>query len=89
MEGTHKGYKYQLIDGFFILREINKDTKTAKCYDLWAILKEMSPTVLRLREEEKIRIIVHSLITNKWYEFLSKESWSSIHKDNLYEIMKS
>jgi len=89
MEGTHKGYKYQLIDGFFILREINKDTKTAKCYDLWAILEEMSPTVLKLRGERKIRILVYSIANSAWYELLRKESWSSTSKNNLYEIMKS
>jgi len=89
MEGTYKGYKYQFIDGFFILREINKDTKTAKCYDLWAILKEMSPTVLKLRGEGKIRILVYSITNSAWHELLREESWSSISKNNLYEIMES
>ena len=88
-EGTYKGYKYQLIDGFFIIREINETTKTGKSNDFWALLKEICPTVLRLREEEKIRILVHSIIHEAWYEITSEISWREISKNNLYEIMKS
>jgi hypothetical protein len=87
-EGTYKGYKYQLIDGFFIIREINETTKTSKCNDLWALLKEICPTVLRLREEEKIRILVHSIIHEAWYEIVNEISWTGISRNNLYEMME-
>jgi hypothetical protein len=74
-EGTYKGYKYQLIDGFFILREINKDTKTAKSGELWRLLHDIDPEILQLRREEKIRILVHIIRGERWCELSEERSW--------------
>jgi hypothetical protein len=74
-EGTYKGYKYQLIDGFFILREVTDKTHTEEANILWKLIYEINPEILELKKEEKIRIVVHIIRVERWYELERERSW--------------
>jgi hypothetical protein len=97
-EGTYKGYKYQLIEGFFILREITTDTNTSKSSELWKLIFEINPEILQLREEGKIRIVVHIIREERWYELERWRSWKILEDEftrtkkrtiDLQEMMES
>jgi len=97
-EGTYKGYKYQLIEGFFILREITTDTNTSKSSELWKLIFEINPEILQLREEGKIRILVHIIRVERWYELEWERSWKILEDEftrtkkrtiDLQEMMES
>jgi hypothetical protein len=95
-EGTYKGYKYQFIDGFFILREVTDKTHTEKANILWKLIYEINPEILELKKEEKIRIVVHIIRVERWYELERERSWKILGDErtkkrtiDLQEMMES
>jgi len=71
VEITYKGYKVQSLGDFIILREISSDTYTNSTADLWSIIDHINPDARTLSFVRDIRIFVHVIRRNQWYELLS------------------
>ena len=71
VEITYKGYKVQSLGDFIILREISSDTDTNDSGDLWSIIDDLNSDARTLSFDGGIRIFVHVIRRNRWYELLS------------------
>jgi hypothetical protein len=71
VEITYKGYKVQSLGDFILLREITSDTGTNDAGDLWEIIDHINPDARTLSFDGGIRIFVHVIRRNRWYELLS------------------
>ncbi len=66
---TNGGYKYQLTDKFLFIREINPKVNTNGAVDVWSKISDsLGQEISDLRKNSKIRIFVHILRVQNWYE---------------------
>ena len=71
VEIIYKGYKVQSLGDFILLREISSDKYTNSTADLWEIIDHINTDARTLSFVGGIRIFVHVIRRNRWYELLS------------------